>query len=39
MCGSSLEEVLTEVYVENSVLHMFFGKAYARAVRACLLRK
>ena len=30
---SGLEEVLTEVYAKNSVLHMLSGKAYARAVR------
>ena len=35
--GSGLEEVLTEVCVENSVLHMLSGKAYARAVRAYIL--
>ena len=33
MGGSGLEEVLTEVYRENSVLHMLCRKAYARAVR------
>ena len=33
MGGSGLEEVLTEVYGENSVLHMLSRKAYARAVR------
>ena len=35
--GSGLEEVLTEVCAENSVLHMLSGKAYARAVRAYIL--
>ena len=37
MSGSGLEEVLTEVYAENSVLHMVSGKAYARAVRGYIL--
>ena len=37
MGGSDLEEVLTEFYAENSVLHMLSGKAYARAVRGCIL--
>ena len=37
MGGSGLEEVLTEVYTENSVFHMFSGKAYARAVRGYIL--
>ena len=37
MGGSGLEEVLTEVYAENLVLHMLSGKAYARAVRGYIL--
>ena len=32
MGGSGLEDVLTEIYAENSVLHMLSGKAYARVV-------
>ena len=37
MGGSGLEEVLTEICAENSVLHMLSGKAYARAVRGYIL--
>ena len=37
MGGSGLEEVLTEVYVEDSVLHMLSGKACARAMRGYIL--
>ena len=37
MGGSGLEEVLTEVYAEDSVLHMLSGKAYARAMRGYIL--
>ena len=37
MGGSGLEEVLTEVYAENSILHIISGKAYARAVRGYIL--
>ena len=32
MGGSGLEDVLTEIYAENSILHMLSGKAYARVV-------
>ena len=35
--GFGLEEVLTEVYAENSILHIISGKAYARAVRGYIL--
>ena len=37
MGGFGLEEVLTEVYAENSILHIISGKAYARAVRGYIL--
>ena len=37
MGGSGLEEVLTEVYAENSVLHMLSRKVYAKAVRGYIL--
>ena len=37
MGSSGIEEVLTDVYAENSVLHMLSGKAYARAVTGYIL--
>ena len=37
MAGSGLKELLSEVFAENTVDHMFTGKAYAKAVRAHML--
>lgn len=37
MKGSGLEDLFGEVYAENSVIHMFTGKAIARATRAHIL--
>ena len=37
MKGSGLEDLLSEVYAENSVTHMVSGKAVARAIRGHLL--
>lgn len=37
MAGTGLDDVLAQVYAENSVNHMLSGKAYARAVRGHLL--
>ena len=37
MKGSGLEDLLSEVYAENSVIHMVSGKAVARAIRGHLL--
>ena len=37
MKGSGLEELFAEVYAENSVVHMFSGKAISRALRAHIL--
>ena len=37
MGGSGLDDVLTEVYAENSVLHMLSGKAYARVVTGYII--
>ena len=34
---NGLKEVLTEVYAENSDLHMLSGKAYPRVVRGYIL--
>lgn len=33
MSGSGLDTALSQVYAENSVIHMMSGKAYARAIR------
>ena len=37
MQGSGLEDLFSEVYAENSVAHIFSGKAIARALRAHIL--
>ena len=37
MEGSGLEDLFSEVYAENSVAHIFSGKAIARAIRAHIL--
>jgi hypothetical protein len=37
MKGSGLEELMAEVYAENSVEHMLSGKAVSRALRAHFL--
>ena len=37
MKGSGLEELFAEVYAENSVVHMFSGKAISRVLRAHIL--
>ena len=37
MKGTGLLDVLSEVYAENSVVHMLSGKAIARAIRAHFL--
>ena len=37
MKGTGLEDLLSEVYAENSVVHMMSGKAIARAIRAHFL--
>ena len=37
MKGTGLEDLLSEVYAENSVVHMMSGKALARAIRAHFL--
>ena len=37
MKGSELEELLSDVYAENSVLHMMSGKAVSRSLRGHLL--
>ena len=37
MGSSGIEEVLTDVYAENSVLHVLSGNAYARAVTGYIL--
>ena len=34
MKGTGLEDLLSEVYAENSVVHMMSGKAIARVIRA-----
>jgi hypothetical protein len=39
MKGSGLEELMAEVYAENSVEHMLSGKAVSRALRAHFLIK
>ena len=37
MVGSGLEEVFEETYYEDTVKHIFSGKAVARALRAHML--
>ena len=37
MKGSGLEDLLSQVYAENSVKHMMSGKAVVRAIRAHIL--
>lgn len=37
MAGTGLDQVLAQVYSENTVIHMLSGKAYARAVRGLLM--
>ena len=37
MVSSGLEEVLEEIYSEDTVKHIFSGKAVARALRAHML--
>ena len=37
MKGSGLEELFSGVYAENSVIHMMFGRAFSRALRAHFL--
>ena len=39
MNGSGIEESFSEVYAENSVIHMVPGKAVAGALRAHFLAK
>ena len=34
MEGSGLQEVMSIIYAEDTVPHLFSGKAYARAIRA-----
>lgn len=37
IAGTGLDQVLAQVYSENTVIHMLSGKAYARAVRGLLM--
>ena len=35
--GTSLDDLISGVYAENSVIHMMSGKAISRAIRAHIL--